>query len=69
LPKPSNEEILRVFEDKNQASSWAVNGIVESVQAGVVSGRSSTQLAPQATITRAEVAVMLERLLQKSELI
>ncbi|WP_314589494.1 S-layer homology domain-containing protein [Paenibacillus terrigena] len=69
LPKPSNEEILRVFEDMNQASVWAVNGIVESVQAGVVSGRSSTQLAPQATITRAEVAVMLERLLQKSELI
>ncbi|OBZ09021.1 hypothetical protein A8L34_23020 [Bacillus sp. FJAT-27264] len=57
------------FTDAGQASEWAKSAIADSLQAGIVSGRSSTELAPKASITRAEVAAIIERLLQKSDLI
>jgi hypothetical protein len=63
------EEVLRSFADANQASEWAKLGVAEVLDAGIVSGRSSTQLSPRASITRAEVAAIVKRLLQASELI
>ncbi|MCU6712604.1 S-layer homology domain-containing protein [Paenibacillus sp. J5C_2022] len=39
------------------------------VESGIVSGRDDQLLAPTALITRSEVAVMIQRLLQESELI
>ncbi|MNO29393.1 Endo-1,4-beta-xylanase A precursor [compost metagenome] len=62
-------ELLRGFTDADEASAWAAGSIAASLQAGLISGRSGTQLAPQSPVTRAEVAVMLQRLLQKSGLI
>ncbi|RRJ67862.1 hypothetical protein EHV15_30640 [Paenibacillus oralis] len=41
----------------------------ERLEAGVVTGRSGTELAPKSHITRAEVAAIVQRLLQKSDLI
>ncbi|NHN34292.1 S-layer homology domain-containing protein [Paenibacillus agricola] len=61
--------LLSSFADANNASEWAKSSIAECLQAGIVSGRNSTQLAPKASITRAEVAAIIQRLLQKSELI
>ncbi|WP_255314420.1 immunoglobulin-like domain-containing protein [Bacillus sp. FJAT-26390] len=69
LPVQSATETLRPFADAAKASSWATASIADSVQSGVVSGRTSTTLAPKAFITRAEVAAIVNRLLQKSELI
>jgi hypothetical protein len=60
---------LRTFADAAQVSGWAVSSIADCVQAGIVSGRNGNTLAPQDTITRAEAASMIERLLQKSDLI
>lgn len=60
---------LNTFVDAPEASNWASMGIVKSVQAGIIKGRSETKLAPKANMTRAEVAAIVERLLQKSELI
>jgi hypothetical protein len=42
---------------------------VDSVKAGLVEGRSQSLLVPKGKMTRAEVATMLQRLLQKSDLI
>ncbi|RKP54130.1 hypothetical protein D7Z26_12160 [Cohnella endophytica] len=39
------------------------------MQAGIVSGRNGALLAPKAYMTRAEVPVIIQRLLQKSDLI
>ncbi|MEI7025164.1 S-layer homology domain-containing protein, partial [Paenibacillus sp. y28] len=61
--------VLHSFSDAAEASDWAASGITESVGAGIVSGRAGGELAPQAYITRAEVAAMVERLLKKSDLI
>ncbi|QGQ97859.1 S-layer homology domain-containing protein [Paenibacillus psychroresistens] len=69
LPDQSNDVILRPYMDATEASVWALSSIAKSVQSGIVSGRSSTQLAPKANISRAEVAALVKRLLQKSELI
>ncbi|WP_082053364.1 S-layer homology domain-containing protein [Gordoniibacillus kamchatkensis] len=65
----SADATLRPFGDAAGVSSWAISSITDCVQAGIVSGRSGTELAPKAFITRAEVAAMVERLLQKSDLI
>jgi hypothetical protein len=65
----TTDDTLRLFTDAGDASDWAVNSIDDSVKAGIVSGRSGGELAPKAFITRAEVAVIVERLLKESDLI
>lgn len=62
-------KLMQAYADSGQVSGWAVSGVADSLQAGVVSGRSDDELAPSAQVSRAEVAVMVQRLLQKSGLI
>ncbi|WP_168118779.1 S-layer homology domain-containing protein [Paenibacillus sp. HB172176] len=69
LPVQPVDVTLRPYIDTAEASSWALDGIADCVQSGIVSGRSGMQLAPKEHLTRAEVAVIVQRLLQKSELI
>lgn len=63
------ESVLQSYHDADDIDSWAISSIAKSVKAGLVSGRSNDKLAPKGSITRAEVATLLERLLKKSELI
>lgn len=63
------DQLLSTYDDADQVSNWARIGAAASLQAGVIAGRSNGQLAPQAVITRAETAIMMQRLLQQSELI
>lgn len=65
----SANRVLEGFSDVDTVASWALNGVIDSVRAGIISGRSADELAPKAFITRAEVATIIERLLQKSGLI
>jgi hypothetical protein len=69
LPEQPAEELLSSFADLSEVSAWAYAGAVDSVQAGIVQGRSHSVLAPKAHVTRAEAATMVQRLLQKSQLI
>ncbi|WP_243391234.1 S-layer homology domain-containing protein [Paenibacillus sp. GM1FR] len=69
LKVPSGSAGLQMYTDAADSSVWAYSGIAESVQAGIFSGRSDGKLAPKAYITRAEVAAIVSRLLQKSGLI
>jgi hypothetical protein len=69
LPVKSVDEVLQQFTDRADASNWALGSILHNIQAGVVTGRSSTVLAPRANITRAEVAAIVQNLLLKSDLI
>ncbi|MBB6734247.1 S-layer homology domain-containing protein [Cohnella sp. CBP 2801] len=63
------DTLLRPFADAAKVSSWAKEDVARSLQAGVVTGRNGHELDPQASITRAEIAAMIQRLLQKSDLI
>ncbi|WP_019913041.1 S-layer homology domain-containing protein [Paenibacillus sp. HW567] len=69
LPGKAADELLSPFTDAGSVSQWAASSAADSIEAGIVSGRSATKLAPQAYITRAEVAAIIQRLLQKSNLI
>lgn len=69
LELPSSGTALPSFTDVSEVSEWAHDVIALSLHAGIIQGRSDMTLAPKAYITRAEVAVIVERLLKKSELI
>ncbi|CAK4867154.1 unnamed protein product [Aphanomyces euteiches] len=69
LSVQSIDATLRPYADAAEVSAWAQSSIADSLQAGIVSGRSNTELAPKAYMTRAEVAAIVQRLLQKSGLI
>lgn len=65
----ASEALLPRFADAGTVSAWATSGIADSLQAGIVTGRSEAVLAPQDFVTRAEVAVMVRRLLLNAEFI
>nr|AYQ75732.1 hypothetical protein EAV92_19000 [Cohnella candidum] len=69
LSVPSAVAVLRPFGDAAEVSPWAQSSVADSVQAGIVSGRSDAKLVPTDFMTRAEVATMIQKLLQKSGLI
>lgn len=69
LPTRDAIETLRPFSDGGQVAAWAQSDVAACVQAGIVTGRSDAAIAPKANVTRAEVAVMLQQLLKKSDLI
>lgn len=49
------------FADTDQISDWAVRAMIWAVEKGILKGRDGIYLAPQATASRAEVAVMMQR--------
>ena len=65
----STDALLSPYNDAQDAANWAVSSIADCLQSGIIMGRSRNGLAPKDDITRAEVAVIIERLLQKSDLI
>ena len=65
----SADQMLGSYTDAAEVSAWAKSGLASVIQSGIVSGRSSTELAPSAFISRAEVATIIQRLLQMSDLI
>ncbi|WP_419182242.1 S-layer homology domain-containing protein [Paenibacillus radicis (ex Xue et al. 2023)] len=69
LPSQEDGKQLTLFADANNIAEWARSSVADCLQARLVSGRSSTQLASDAFITRSEVAVIIQKLLQKSDLI
>ncbi|OPH58158.1 hypothetical protein BC351_24790 [Paenibacillus ferrarius] len=69
LLEQSADSALRPFEDAAVVSSWAQSSAADNVKAGIVDGRNGALLAPKGYMTRAEVATIIQRLLQKSGLI
>ncbi|MDF2934709.1 MAG: hypothetical protein K0Q90_82 [Paenibacillaceae bacterium] len=72
LPAEASDEevqnLLATFEDADGIADYAKTAIAASVKAGLVSGRSSTEIAPDALMTRAEVATIVQKLLKLSGL-
>ncbi|MDT0125379.1 S-layer homology domain-containing protein [Paenibacillus sp. RRE4] len=60
---------LSSFADAEQVADWAKEAAAASVHTGLVTGRGSNTIAPLQSITRAETATILRRLLQQSDLI
>lgn len=63
------ETLLGEFIDSEQSAKWAMESIASCIKTGITTGKSGNTIAPKDKITRAEVAVIIRRLLQKSNLI
>ena len=63
------EELAGKFEDGEQISAFALEEVAACLKAGLANGKGNNQLLPQNFVTRAEVAVLVQRLLQLSYLI
>jgi pullulanase len=48
-----------VFDDANQISDYAATAVQTLANAGIISGVSDTEFAPQDNATRAQAAVIL----------
>ena len=54
---------LFCFSDSSDVAYWAKDAVAWTYSIGIMTGRSETTLAPDGRTTRAEIAVMLSRLL------
>ena len=60
---------LEQFTVSSSVSDWARNSILAVLSSEIVLGNENQRLAPKDSIKRAEVAIMVQKLLQKSDLI
>ena len=63
---PAAENALD-FADSGDISDWAADAMAWAVAEGILTGTPGGKLNPQGTATRAEAAVMLQRILQKTD--
>ena len=63
------ESVLQSFADGDAIPDWARDAAAGTIEAGLFNGYATKQLAPQKSLTRAEMASIVERLLRKSGLI
>ena len=56
---------LSAYTDNASVASWASDAMAWAVNKGVITGATSTTLAPSANATRAQVATMLMRYMQQ----
>lgn len=69
LSAPEVSDQLKAFSDNGSISSWAQTAVASCVKKSIASGRDESLMAPKNNITRAEICVMIQRMLQKSDLI
>jgi hypothetical protein len=61
--------LLAAYKDSSSVASYATTGVAACLKTGIVTGIGNSTIAPKQNITRGEVAVIVQRLLQKSKLI
>ena len=69
LASGEQEKLLSAFKDGTKAAEYSKAAIAACLKAELVKGQSNGIIAPKSNITRAEVAVIVRNLLQKSKLI
>lgn len=62
-------QVLAGFSDADEVSFWARDAVAGMIRAGIVEGKEGKLLNPQASMTRAETAALMQRLLQITGLI
>lgn len=60
----SDGKALSGYTDYEKISDWAKAPMEWAVASGLIQGRTETTLAPDATITRAEVSILLQRFIE-----
>ena len=62
------DSLLKEYSDTGKTAAWAKENVAICIKNGIISGKGKL-VAPKDNITRAEVAVIVRKLLQKSNLI
>jgi hypothetical protein len=60
----SQDEAVLSFSDQNSIGSWAKSAIARALQAGFIQGDAKGTFRPNAPVTRAEMAVIVSKVLQ-----
>lgn len=69
-PKPADAKAeAPLFRDQEAIAAWAADSVAAGVRAGILQGQGEGTFSPTAPATRAEAAVMLQRLLTSLEFI
>lgn len=58
---------LAAFKDKSKIQSQSAEFVAKAVQSGIILGMTTTEFQPQGNATRAQAAVMLQRMLDKAD--
>jgi len=66
LSETQQKAALSSFNDGGEVAAWAQESVAAIVQSGLVKGSPDGNLNPEATMTRAETAAMVRRLLQQA---
>ncbi len=61
LDTKADAKALEAFADGDTTGDWAVDGVAWCVESGILQGKGGNVLDPTTNVTRAEVAVMLDR--------
>lgn len=65
---PGTEAFVRMFyPDGKDVSDWALTAMSWAINEGLISGKTGNLLAPKATATRAEVAVIMQNFVELSK--
>ncbi|MNV71894.1 hypothetical protein D3C71_1649400 [compost metagenome] len=65
----SNTTVLQQYADQEDIPVWAREAAEANLEAGLINGLPGNRLAPQQSVTRAEVTTLVQRLLSKAGLI
>ncbi|WP_176560260.1 S-layer homology domain-containing protein [Brevibacillus dissolubilis] len=66
MPQEEIDRVLASYSDSQQISSWARESVALCVTSGIAVGNHN-KLMPEGSITRAQMATMIMRLLQKAQ--
>jgi hypothetical protein len=69
LSENDSNTLLENYIDAVNVSDYARKSAAACIETGIISGKGNKTLAPKDNMTRAEVAVIMQRLLQESDLI
>ncbi|MEK0316498.1 Ig-like domain-containing protein [Cohnella sp. 56] len=64
LQLPESSEAALSFADANDIPAWAKAAVASAQQAGLMKGKEGNQFAPLASVTRAEAAVLIMRMIE-----
>ena len=59
-----NKNVLNKYSDKNTISSWAKDGVIYAVSAGLMNGTTDTTISPKTELTRAQATTIMMQFLK-----
>lgn len=69
ISEEEQEQLLARFSDRAKIQNWAATDLARAVKSGLLKGVTATTIEPAANATRAQAAVMIKRMMEKTGLL